>query len=126
VAIDLSKGTIAWRVTFGDMPNLRKDLEALGVTVAPKIGAQGPAGAIVTSGGAIFIGGGDFAFHAVDKSTGARFVEHAAARNHGHAHDLHDTFRPEVVVVATGRRADSALVAFALPAAPTTASQNRD
>lgn len=35
-----------------------------------KLGAQGPPGGIVTKGGLVFIGGGDAAFHAIDKATG--------------------------------------------------------
>ena len=71
IAINLNTGTIAWRVPFGDMPALREDLPKLGVPKCPtNSGAQGPPGAIVTKGGLVFIGGGDAAFHAIDKATG--------------------------------------------------------
>src|SRR5262249_12960690 len=67
VGIDLSEGAIAWRVPFGDMPSLRAEIERLGVRAPEKLGAQGPPGTIVTKGGLLFIGGGDLAFHAIDK-----------------------------------------------------------
>ena len=63
VAVDLNEGEIAWRTPFGDMPDLRKELEAKGVKPPETLGAQGPPGAIVTKGGLIFIGGGDLALH---------------------------------------------------------------
>ena len=75
VAIDLNKGTIAWREPFGDMPALREELEKMGVTPPEKLGAQGPPGALVTKGGLIFVGGGDVAFHAIDKATRTRAVD---------------------------------------------------
>ena len=71
VAIDLNEGTIAWRQPFGDLPDLRKEIEALGVKAPEKLGAQGPPGAIVTRGGLIFIGTfSDRMLRAYDKDTG--------------------------------------------------------
>jgi glucose dehydrogenase len=125
VAIDLKNGTIAWRVPFGDMPNLRKDLEALGVTPPPKLGAQGPAGAIVTKGGVVFIGGGDMAFHAVDKTDGADLWSVPTRETTGTPMTYMTRSGRQYVVIATGRGGDSALVAFALPATPTTAAQEK-
>ena len=45
VAIDLNKGTIAWREPFGDLPAVREAIEKLGVKPPEKLGAQGPPGA---------------------------------------------------------------------------------
>ena len=43
VAIDLNEGTIAWRAPFGDMPDLRKELDALGVEGAGEARRAGSA-----------------------------------------------------------------------------------
>jgi len=118
VAIDLNEGDIAWRVPFGDMPNLREELTSLGVDYPLPLGAQGPAGVLVTRGGLIFVGGGDRAFHAVDKVTG---------RDLWTAPTLETTATPmtyqadsgrQFVVIGTGRGEEATLLAFALPAAP--------
>ena len=55
---------------FGDFPALREYLQKTSVPLPDKLGAQGPSGAIVTKGGLVFIGGGDAAFHAIDKASG--------------------------------------------------------
>ena len=65
-AIDLNRGTIAWRVPFGDLPSLRQHPALKGVTLPDPLGAPGAPGAIVTAGGLVFVGGGDAALHAVD------------------------------------------------------------
>ena len=51
VAIDLNKGTIAWREPFGDLPAVREAIEKLGVKPPEKLGAQGPPGLVVTKSG---------------------------------------------------------------------------
>ena len=56
VAMDLNQGTIAWKVPFGDMPELRKHPALAGLDLPPRLGAPGPAGAIVTRGGLVLIG----------------------------------------------------------------------
>jgi len=63
-AVDLNKGTFAWRQVFGAYP----ELEAKG---QKGLGAQSFGGTIVTKGGLVFIGGSpDEKFRAYDKLTG--------------------------------------------------------
>src|SRR5207302_11104758 len=69
-AISLNTGEIAWQVPFGDNARLRSHPALQGVKLPGKLGAAGVQGAIVTNGGLVFVGGGDSAFHAIDKSTG--------------------------------------------------------
>jgi glucose dehydrogenase len=114
VAIDLNDGTIAWRQPFGDMPDLRKELEAIGLKAPEKLGAQGPPGAIVTKGGLIFIGGGDFAFHAIDKTTGRDLWSAPMGETTGTPMTYQSRSGRQFVLVATGRAADAALMAFAI------------
>jgi mono/diheme cytochrome c family protein len=114
VAINLNEGTIAWRVPFGDMPTLRSELARLGVQAPEKLGAQGPPGAVVTKGGLLFIGGGDFAFHALDKTTGRDLWSAPLRETTGTPMTYESRSGRQFVLVATGRGADAALVAFAL------------
>jgi quinoprotein glucose dehydrogenase len=116
-AINLNTGTIAWQVPFGDFPALREYLQKLGVAVPAALGAQGPPGAIVTAGGLVFIGGGDAAFHAIDKATGRDLWSAPTAETTGTPMTYRTSSGRQFVVVATGRGADAALVAFALRAA---------
>jgi quinoprotein glucose dehydrogenase len=114
VAMDLNEGTIAWRAPFGDMPDLRKELEMLGVKAPDQLGAQGPPGAIVTKGGLIFIGGGDLALHAIDKTTGRDVWSAQLRETTGTPMTYLARSGRQLVVVATGRGADAALVAFGI------------
>ena len=113
VAINLNQGTIAWREPFGDMPALRSELARLGVEAPPKLGAQGPAGAIVTKGGLVFIGGG-----AIDKATGRELWSAPVRETTGTPMTYEARSKRQFVVVATGRGSEATLVAFALSAAP--------
>ena len=115
VAIDLNEGEIAWRVPFGDNPGLRRILEERGVPVPEKLGARGPAGAIVTKGGLVFIGGGDLALHAVDKATGQDVWSTPLARP-ATATPMTYLARSgrQFIVMATGGGETATLVAFAL------------
>ncbi|MBP7775644.1 MAG: pyrroloquinoline quinone-dependent dehydrogenase [Acidobacteria bacterium] len=113
VAIDLNKGTIAWREPFGDLPNVREQLETLGVTVPDRLGAQGPAGLVATRGGLLFVGGGDRALHAVDKTTGRDLWSAPTLETTG-TPMTYEAGGRQFVVVATGRNQDATLVAFAL------------
>ena len=63
-AIDLNKGTIAWRIPFGEYPELTAKM---GIT-----GSESYGGPVVTAGGLVFIGASvkDRKFHAYDKATG--------------------------------------------------------
>jgi quinoprotein glucose dehydrogenase len=115
VAIDLKQGTIAWRVPFGDMPSLRDELTTLGVKAPDRLGAQGPAGAIVTKGGLIFIGGGDQAFHAFDKTDGREVWSAPLGEGTGTPMTYQTRSGRQFVVIATGRATDATLTAFALP-----------
>lgn len=115
VAMDLNRGAIAWKVPFGDMPELRKHPALADVTLPPRLGAPGPAGAIVTKGGLVFIGSGDTALYAFDKATG-REVWNAPLTEAAQATPM-TYLGPsgrQFVVIATGRADRTALVAFAL------------
>jgi quinoprotein glucose dehydrogenase len=115
VAIDLTTGTIAWKEAFGDMPALREELTRLGITPPEKLGAQGPPGSVVTKGGLLFIGGGDRAFHAIDKKTGRELWSAPPLETTGTPMTYLARSGRQFVVVATGRGTDATLVAFALP-----------
>ncbi len=96
------------------MPDLRKELETLGVKAPEKLGAQGPPGAIVTRGGLIFIGGGDLAFHAIDKATGRDLWSAPVRETTGTPMTYLARSGRQFVVVATGRATEAALVAYAI------------
>jgi quinoprotein glucose dehydrogenase len=115
VAIDLNKGEIAWRVPFGDQPQLRTQLETLGVKYDGPLGAQGPAGVLATKGGLIFVGGGDLAFHAVDKTNGRELWSTPTLETTATPMTYQTRAGKQFVVVATGRGAQATLAAFALP-----------
>ena len=115
VSIDLNKGDIRWRVPFGDMAELRKHPALAGLQLPERLGAPGPAGAIVTKGGLVFIGSGDTALYAFDKVSG-REIWSAPLTEAAQATPM--TFQSssgrQFVVIATGRADRTALVAFAL------------
>jgi quinoprotein glucose dehydrogenase len=69
-AVNLNKGEMLWQVPFGDDEQIRHAPALQGAKLPEKLGAVGDAGVIVTKGGLVFAGGGDTAFHAVDKDTG--------------------------------------------------------
>ncbi|MCA1584275.1 MAG: pyrroloquinoline quinone-dependent dehydrogenase, partial [Acidobacteria bacterium] len=125
VAIDLNGGTIGWREPFGDLPAVREQLEKLGVKPPDRLGAQGPAGMIVTKGGLIFVGGGDKAFHAVDKTTGGELWSAPTLETTGTPMTYLSRSGRQFVVVATGRGAEATLVAFATDMRITTPSRTR-
>lgn len=113
VAMDLNRGEIAWRVPFGDMPELRKHPALQGLALPDRLGAPGPAGAIVTKGGVVLMGSGDTALYAFDKHTG-REVARLALDEAVQATPMTylDGEGRQVVVVATGRAERTRLVAF--------------
>jgi quinoprotein glucose dehydrogenase len=115
VAIDLNQGDIRWRVPFGDMAELRKHPALAGIPLPDRLGAPGPAGAIVTKGGLVFMGSGDTALYAFDKVSG-REIWSAPLAEAAQATPM--TFRSssgrQFVVIATGRADRTSLVAFAL------------
>jgi quinoprotein glucose dehydrogenase len=113
-AIDLNKGEILWRIPFGDTPSLRSHAALSGVTLPERLGASGPPGAIVTAGGLVFVGGGDMAFHAIDKASGRELWSHALGRR---TSATPMTYRSragrQFVVIAVGSGRESSLMAFA-------------
>ena len=113
VAIDLNKGAIAWREPFGDLPAVREQLEKMGVKAPEKLGAQGPPGLLVTRSGLIFVGGGDRAFHAVDKTDGRELWSMETLETTG-TPMTYEAGGRQFVAVATGRGAAATLVAFAI------------
>ncbi|MEP7119049.1 MAG: PQQ-binding-like beta-propeller repeat protein, partial [Acidobacteriota bacterium] len=115
VALDLNAGTVAWREAFGDYPAVRQALEKQGVAAPDKLGAQGPAGLIVTKGGLIFVGGGDRAFHALDTRTGRDLWSVPTLETTGTPMTYATATGMQFVVVATGRGTEATLLAFALP-----------
>jgi quinoprotein glucose dehydrogenase len=116
-AIDLNKGEIAWKVPLGEgSPAVRNHPLLKGVALADRLGSPTSlGGAMVTKSGLVFIGGGDRYLYAFDKKSGKEIwrgkvpYENAAVPM---------TYRTrsgrQFVVVATGKGADNALVAFAL------------
>ncbi|OFW43274.1 MAG: hypothetical protein A3J29_20425 [Acidobacteria bacterium RIFCSPLOWO2_12_FULL_67_14b] len=116
VAIDLNRGEIAWKVPFGDAPDLRSAPKLNDVPLPDRLGAAGPPGAIVTKGGLIFVGGNDVALSAFDKATGRELWRHGLPRQ---ATATPMTYLApdgrQMIVIATGRGEDTALVAFSAP-----------
>jgi quinoprotein glucose dehydrogenase len=114
-AIDLNRGSIAWRVPFGDSPQLRQHPALKGIALPDLLGAPGAPGAIVTAGGLVFVGGGDAALHAYDTETGQELWKTALPRR---SSATPMTFRAanglQYVVIAVGSRTDAELVAFVL------------
>ncbi len=115
VAVDVSRGTIAWRVPLGVFDDLQA--RGFGNTGTPNIG-----GTIVTAGGLVFIGATiDRRFRAFDAQTGATLWETMLEAS---AHATPMTFmgrngRQYVVVAASGNGIlasppGSKIVAFAL------------
>src|SRR5258708_7200220 len=92
------------------------------VPSTPRPRWQGPSGAVVTKGGLVFSGGGDFAFHALDKATGRDLWSAPVRETTGTPMTYQSRSGRQFVVVATGRGADAALVAFALGGQPSSAA----
>jgi glucose dehydrogenase len=115
VAIDLNRGEIAWKVPFGDTPQLRSNPALKDVALPPRLGAAGAAGVIVTRSGLILGGGNDNALNAFDARDGRELWRHVLPREAGGTPVTYlDANGRQVVVIATGRGEDTALVAFAL------------
>jgi quinoprotein glucose dehydrogenase len=118
VAIDLNRGTIKWRVPFGDTPSLRRHPALKGVALPAALGAAGAPGVIATAGGLVFGGGGDSALHAIDSATGAELWQSALRRRvNGTPMTYRSSSGRQFIVAATGGGEDAALVAFALDGA---------
>ena len=117
VAIDLNAGEISWKVPFGEgSDEIRKHPLLRGVDLPERLGTLGNAGALVTRGGLAFLGGGGPCLYAFDKATGDELWRGATPFPTS-ANPM--TYRTrsgrQIVVIATGRGAEAALVAFALP-----------
>jgi quinoprotein glucose dehydrogenase len=115
-AVNLNTGEIAWHEPFGDMPRLRSHPALEGVKLPEKFGVAGAQGVIVTKGGIVFAGGGDTAFHAVDKSNGRDLWSYPLGRQATATPMTYQTKSGrQFVVIATGSGREAAvLVAFAL------------
>ncbi|HUQ89356.1 MAG TPA: pyrroloquinoline quinone-dependent dehydrogenase, partial [Vicinamibacterales bacterium] len=83
VAIDLNRGEIAWKVPFGDMPQLRANAALKDVALPPRLGAAGAAGVIVTRSGLIFGGGNDTALNVFDANDGRELWRYVLPREAG-------------------------------------------
>ena len=119
VAIDMNKGEIAWRVPFGmGSEGLRQHTALQGIELPERLGTSGNPGSIVTKGGLVFVGGGDSAFFAFDKRTGAE-IWHAPLprRTSGTPMTYRSRDGRQFVVIATGSGDDQELIAFAIPRA---------
>ena len=117
VAIDLNAGEIAWKVPFGEgSRELREHPLLQGVALPERLGTRGNSGPLVTKGGLVFVGGGAPYLYAFDTATGAE-VWRGATPFKTYANPM--TYRArsgrQFIVIATGREADAALVAFARP-----------
>jgi quinoprotein glucose dehydrogenase len=115
VAIDLNRGTIKWRVPFGDTAALRNHPALKGVALPPLLGVAGAPGVLTTASGLVIGGGGDLALHAVDAATGSE-IWHAALprRVNGTPMTYRSRGGRQFVVVATGGGEDASLVALAV------------
>ncbi len=115
VAIDLNAGEIAWKVAFGEGSRAIREHPLLrGVRLPARLGTRGNAGAIVTRGGLVFLGGGAPYLYAFDKATGAELWR-GATPFQTNATPMTYLARSgrQFVVVATGAGSHAALVAFA-------------
>ena len=82
------------------------------------MGAVGTAGAIVTRGGLVFVGGGDAAFHAVDSASGVDLWHFptGGAKTTGTPLTYRSHGRQFVVIAVGGPGPGATLLAFALGA----------
>ena len=115
VALDLNRGELAWKVPVGDAPELRAVPALKGVTLPDRLGAVGPPGAIVTKSGLVFVGGNDMALNAFDARDGRELWRYVLPRQATATPMTYlDRDGRQMMVIATGRGEDTALVAFAL------------
>ncbi len=115
-AVDLAADRMLWQVPFGDNEAVRGHPALRAATLPPALGAVGTAGAIVTRGGIVFVGGGDAAFHAVDAATGADLWRYptGGARTTGTPLTYRSNGRQFVVIAVGGPGPGATLLAFAL------------
>lgn len=114
-AVDLNRAAIVWQVPFGDTPSLRSHPALKGVTLPEKLGVSGVQGPLVTKGGLVFIGGGDMALHAVDKSTGADLWSYPLPQRTTSTPSTYRTANGrQFILIACGNGPNASLIAFAL------------
>ena len=112
-AIDLNKGTIAWTVTLGELP----ELDRRGI---PPTGTENYGGPVATAGGLLFIGATkDEKFRALDRSTGRVLWETSLPAGGYATLATYAVNGKQFVVIAAGggkmgTRSGDAYVAFAL------------
>jgi quinoprotein glucose dehydrogenase len=114
-AIDLNKGEIAWKIPFGEYP----ELAAKGLR---NTGTENYGGPLVTSGGLLFIGATnhDRKFHVFDKATGKLLWETLLPAAGNATPATYEIAGRQYVVIAAGGGKSGApsggtYVAFALP-----------
>jgi quinoprotein glucose dehydrogenase len=115
-AIDLNTGKYAWRIPFGEYP----ELAAQGMK---NTGSENYGGAVVTASGLLFIGATvyDRKLHAFDKRTGSLLWETVLPAAGNATPALYEVNDREYLVIAAGGGKDihgtpgGAFIAFALP-----------
>jgi len=114
-AINLNTGEIAWHVPFGDDARLRAHPALAKAQLPAKLGAAGAQGVIVTKGGIVFAGGGDTAFHAIDKTNGADLWTYPLPVRTGATPMTYlSPAGRQFILIAAGSGEDAALYAFTL------------
>ncbi len=114
-AIDLNKGEMVWKVPFGEGSEVIRSHPLLsGVDLPERLGTYGNAGSLVIRGGLVMLGGGDPYLYTFDKASGAELWRGATPGPvYGNPMTYMTQSGKQFVVVATGRGASAALVAFA-------------
>ena len=113
-AIDLNKGEIVWKKTFGTHPELTD-------SGMPATGSESYGGPVVTKGGVIFIGATlDEMFHVYDKETGKLLFQHKLPAAGYATPATYTAGGKQYVVIAAGggklgTPSSDAYVAFSLP-----------
>ncbi|MBZ5563771.1 MAG: PQQ-binding-like beta-propeller repeat protein [Acidobacteriia bacterium] len=114
-AIDLNAGRIVWQIPFGEFP----ELAAKGM---PNTGTENYGGAVVTTGGLLFIGATnhDRKFYAFDKATGKLLWEAMLPASGNATPATYEVEGRQYIVIAAGGGKSGApsggsYVAFALP-----------
>jgi quinoprotein glucose dehydrogenase len=114
-AIDLNRGEIAWKIPFGEYP----ELAAQGLR---NTGSENYGGPLVTAGGLLFIGATDRdrKFHAYDKASGALLWETLLPASGNATPATYQQGGRQFVVIAagggkSGASSGGSYIAFALP-----------
>jgi quinoprotein glucose dehydrogenase len=118
-AINLDQGEIVWQIPIGDDTAIRNNPSLKGVTLPPLLGAPGVAGTLLTKGGLVFVGGGDTAFHAIDRTNGKELWNCPLTVRTTGTPMTYSANGRQYVVIASGSGSDARLFAFALPESAT-------